>query len=184
LGPREGTGIWERHLLNSAVVAELVPQNTELIIDVGSGAGLPGLPLALLRPSAQLVLLEPMERRCDFLRRAVALLELTDRVRVRRGRAPDAARGRDGLSAAVVTARAVAAFPALVAAAVPLLGPGGTLLAIRGERAEQELREAGPQLDRSALAGSVRHCGRGVLQTPTTVVQLRRTEGRGHDRRA
>jgi 16S rRNA (guanine527-N7)-methyltransferase len=173
LGPREADRIWDRHLLNSAALAMLVPEGARLV-DVGSGAGLPGIPVALACASSRVVLLEPLERRCTFLREVVAELGLEDRVSVVRGRAPDAVSQLPFL-ADFALARAVAPLERLVSWTMPLVQPGGFLLAQRGERAEQELREAGPGLGQyGAGAAEIVEIGGDLLGTPVRVVRVPR----------
>lgn len=175
LGPREADRLWERHLLNSAVVGELVPSDST-VTDVGSGAGLPGIPLALARPDLSVALLEPMLRRCTFLQEVLAALDLTGRVAVVRGRAPE---DREALpfSCDYVAARAVAPLERLVSWTMPLVRPDGALLALRGLRANEEVRESGDAV--RALAGTspeVLEVGRAVLPDTVTVVRVvRRT---------
>jgi 16S rRNA (guanine527-N7)-methyltransferase len=184
LGPREAARIWDRHLLNSAVVAELLPSAAQ-VVDVGSGAGLPGIPVALARPDLQLVLLEPLARRCAFLNEAVEELGLAGRVRVQRGRAPDAAAGWPFLMDYAL-ARAVAPLDRLVSWTMPLVAPGGELLAVRGERAGHELQAAQPGMARlGAGAGQVVELGAALLGAPVRVVRVPRkqTAGRKADRR-
>src|SRR3954447_14587324 len=118
IGPREGGRIWSRHLLNSAVVEDLVPIDAR-VVDVGSGAGLPGLALALARPDLQVALVEPLLRRTEFLTEAVRALELADRVRVVRGRAEDGATRLAVGGAAIVVARAVAPLDRMVRWCLP-----------------------------------------------------------------
>src|SRR3954466_11675743 len=134
IGPREVERLWDRHVLNCAVVAELVPESAE-VIDVGSGAGLPGIVLAIMRTDLSVTLLEPLLRRTVFLQECVDLLGLPNVV-VRRARAEEAA---DEFAADIVTARAVAPLERLAGWALPLLRPGGELLALKGERAAVEL---------------------------------------------
>lgn len=138
LGPREGTRVWERHLLNSAVLAELLPASGE-VIDVGSGAGLPGIPLAIMRPELSVTLVEPMQRRTTFLEECVALLEL-ENVSVVRGRAEDLA---GEIDADVVVARAVAPLDRLLEWTLPLVRPGGRVLAVKGAKVAEELTALG-----------------------------------------
>ena len=128
IGPREVPRLWARHLLNSAVIGELVPAGAR-VIDVGSGAGLPGVPLALARPDVEVVLLEPLARRVAFLEEAVAGLA---NVSVVRGRAEEGHTRRALGLADVVTARAVAPLDRLAGWCLPLVKPGGTLLALKG----------------------------------------------------
>ena len=141
LGPREAPRLWERHLLNCAGLAELVEPD-QVVLDLGSGAGLPGLVLAALRPDLTVVLVEPLLRRATFLQEAVAALELTHVV-VRRARAEELA---GSLLVDVVTARAVAPLDRLVGWGLPLLRPDGRLLALKGERADEELASCGPAI--------------------------------------
>lgn len=175
IGPREVERLWERHLLNSAVLAELLPRNSR-VVDVGSGAGLPGIPLAIARPDLELVLLEPMARRVEWLREVITELELT--TEVVRGRAEEEpVRERLG-GQDVVTARAVAPLGRLASWCLPLVRPGGQLLALKGSSAAEELdRDA--QAISSAGGGEHRvvSCGDGVLEVPTTVVEVQRTSG-------
>lgn len=135
LGPREVPRIWDRHVLNSAALAPLLAPG-ESVVDVGSGAGLPGIPLALARPDCTYVLLEPLLRRAEFLREVVDDLGLGDRVSVLRARAEEAAREPRRWDVAV--ARAVAPLDRLAGWCLPLLRPGGRLLALKGERAAEE----------------------------------------------
>jgi 16S rRNA (guanine527-N7)-methyltransferase len=156
VGPREVSRLWERHLLNSAAVVPFLPESGR-IVDLGSGAGLPGIVVAAMRPRCEVVLLEPMERRTDWLQEVAAELELTNVV-VERGRAEDV-HGR--LVADAVTARAVAALDKLYRLALPLLREGGVLVALKGGKAEQEVQDA-------QYAGKKWGAGRAdVLNAPT-----------------
>lgn len=148
IGPREVGRLWERHLLNSAAAVPFLPP-TGLIVDLGSGAGLPGVVVAAMRPDAQVVLLEPMERRTDWLVEVVDELGLANTT-VRRGRAQEAL----DLQADVVTTRAVAALDKLYAWAMPLIRPGGTLVALKGARAQEEI-DKGRSAARRAHVGAV-----------------------------
>ena len=142
VGPREVARIWERHLLNSAAIASLVDPGVR-VVDVGSGAGLPGIPLALARPDLAVTLLEPLARRVAFLTECVERLGL-ERVTVVRGRAEEGPIRRQLGGADVVTARAVAPLDKLVGWCLPLLRAGGVLLAMKGSTAAEELAAAGP----------------------------------------
>jgi 16S rRNA (guanine527-N7)-methyltransferase len=135
VGPREVSRLWERHLVNSAAVVPFLPESGT-IVDVGSGAGLPGIVIAAMRPQAHVVLLEPMERRTDWLIEVAERLGL-DNVQVLRGRAED-----QDLAADAVTARAVAALDKLYGWTLPLLRVGGTLVALKGGRAADEIVDA------------------------------------------
>jgi len=142
IGPREVPRLWERHLLNSAAIASLVPVGAR-VVDVGSGAGLPGIPLALARPDLTVTLLEPLARRVAFLTECVHRLGL-ERVTVVRGRAEEGPIRRQLGGADVVTARAVAPLDKLAGWCLPLLRPGGLLLAMKGSTAAAELAATGP----------------------------------------
>jgi len=168
IGPNEVPRIWERHLLNSAVVAELVPRGSSLV-DLGSGAGLPGIVLAMLLPDSEVVLLEPMLRRANFLEECVAQLGLGN-ARVVRARAEQMA-GK--LTVDVVTARAVAPLDRLAAMAAGLLKPGGIVLAVKGAKASAEVRDAKAALDRLGLQDAeVLVVGSGKVDPAATVVRL------------
>jgi 16S rRNA (guanine527-N7)-methyltransferase len=149
LGPREAPRLWERHLLNCAGLAELLAPG-ETVADLGAGAGLPGLVLAAARPDLHVVLVEPLLRRADFLTEAVELLGL-EQVSVRRARAEDLV---GVVTVDAVVARAVAPLDRLAGWALPLLRPGGRLLALKGERAEAELADATAAISRAGGAGA------------------------------
>jgi 16S rRNA (guanine527-N7)-methyltransferase len=167
LGPREVPRLWDRHLLNCAVVAELIESRHGTLLDLGSGAGLPGLVLAMVLPDTAVTLLEPMERRCRFLNECVTELGLPN-VTVLRGRAEDVTIRTD-----VVTARAVARLPRLAELAVGLVRPGGMVLAIKGRTAAEELKAARPVLRRiGARDAQVVWAGRGKVDPATTVVRF------------
>ena len=177
LGPREVPRLWSRHLANSAVVTDLVPADA-LVIDVGSGAGLPGIPMAIRRPDLRFVLVEPMLRRFSFLERTVAELGLGDRVRVLRGRAEDRLVRTELAGSSWVTARAVAPLDRLVAWCVPLLGPGGRLLALKGSSAADEIARflaSAPRDLRSEVADlEVVEVGREYAMDTTHVISATR----------
>lgn len=146
VGPAEADKIWDRHILNCGAVARLVPAKST-VVDLGSGAGLPGIVLAILLPNVKMTLLEPLARRVEFLEECVAVLGLTN-VQVVRGRAEDLA-GR--MLADVVTSRAVAPLDKLAGLSVGLARPGGRVLAIKGSSAEAELVKARPVLARMGV---------------------------------
>jgi len=172
LGPRELPRLWDRHLLNCIAVAELVPTGARLI-DIGSGAGLPGLAIACVRPDIRVDLVESLLRRTNFLTEVVGALGLAERVRVIRGRAEDGTVIAQAGGAPVVTARAVAPLDRLVGWAAPLLAPGGSLLAMKGDTAEQELAAHRSMLRRSRMeSAGVVECGVGLVDPPTRVVRL------------
>jgi 16S rRNA (guanine527-N7)-methyltransferase len=178
VGPREASRVWERHVLNCAVVADLVPPAAR-VLDIGSGAGLPGIPLALARPDLRVVLVEPLARRVEWLRMVIADLELP--VEVERGRAEDTPIRRRWEGADVVTSRAVAPLHRLAAWCLPLVRPGGMMLAVKGMSAPAEVER-----DTRAVAVSgggiprIETCGVGIVDPPSTVVvveRLRRRRG-------
>ncbi len=169
IGPRETDRLWDRHLLNCAVLADLLPERGRLV-DIGSGAGLPGIVLALLRPSVEVTLLEPLLRRSVFLEECVAELGLAN-VAVLRARAEEKAAVQ--LRADIATARAVAPLDRLAGWAAGLLRPGGQLLAIKGQSAEAELAAAGPVLARLGVrSAEVLQAGHGRVVSATTVVRV------------
>jgi 16S rRNA (guanine527-N7)-methyltransferase len=171
IGPREVPRLWDRHLLNCAVVAELIDEHCQTLVDIGSGAGLPGLVLAMVRPEVTITLLEPMERRCRFLAECVTELGLAN-ASVLRGRAEDVARA-GLLRADVATARAVAPLPRLAELAAGLVRPGGMVLAIKGITAQEELENARPVLRRiGARSAEVVRAGQGKVVPATTVVRF------------
>lgn len=167
IGPGEVERIWTRHVLNCAVLTEIVPAQAR-VIDIGSGAGLPGLVMAIARPDLDVVLIEPLQRRVVWLEEVAADLGLD--VTVTRARAEEVV---GTLSGQVVTARAVAALDRLLEWGLPLVEPGGQLLAIKGRSAADELAVATPVLARWGLSGAeVVSCGGAVLEIPTTVVRV------------
>lgn len=166
IGPREAGRLWERHLLNCAVVGELCEPGSR-VLDLGSGAGLPGLVLAIARPDLQLDLVEPLLRRTTWLQDAVQQLELTN-VTVHRGRAEEMT-----LQAPIVTARAVASIDKLVRWSFPLLVEGGRLLALKGEAAAGELEAAAAFLRRQGVQASRVHVlAEGTPTGPVRVVEI------------
>jgi 16S rRNA (guanine527-N7)-methyltransferase len=168
IGPGEAPRLWDRHLLNCVAVAPLIPEGAT-VCDVGSGAGLPGLVLALRRPDVRMILLEPMLRRAAFLTECVVRLRL-GYVEVVRGRAEDQV-GR--LAVDVVVARAVARLDRLARWSLPLLAPGGQLLALKGASADEELAVAIPLLRQlGAREWDVRRVGADLVDPPTTVVRI------------
>jgi 16S rRNA (guanine527-N7)-methyltransferase len=168
IGPREAERLWDRHLLNCAVVAEVVPHPATLL-DIGSGAGLPGIVLAMLLPDVQVTLLEPMARRVEFLDECRTGLGLRN-VAVHRGRAEEV---RGQVCADVVAARAVAPLGRLAGLALPLVRPGGMVLALKGQRASAEADAAGPVLRRLGVSDvTVLRAGVGKISPAATVVRL------------
>lgn len=172
IGPREADRLWERHLLNCAVLSELVPEGAR-VLDVGSGAGLPGIPLALARPDLAVVLLEPMARRVEWLQEVLAVLGLA--VSVYRGRAEDPGVRDERGGNDVVIARAVAPLGRLAGWSLPLVAPGGRLLAVKGASAEQELARDRDAVRRvGGAAAEIVQCGATMVRPPTTVVVVSR----------
>lgn len=145
IGPLERPRIWTRHVLNCALLAPLLKPGT--LADIGSGAGLPGLVLAILRPDVECVLIEPMERRVQWLEEQKQLLGLAN-VRVVRARAEDV---QGGEQFDQVTARAVSALKKLIPMTAPLVKQGGELLFMKGERVDEELKAATSALKRFGL---------------------------------
>ena len=170
IGPHEAVRIWDRHLLNCAVVGELIPTDAS-VVDVGAGAGLPGIVLAIARPDLTVLLVEPMARRTAFLLEAVTMLGLASRASVLRARAeelPGAITPAD-----VVTARAVAPLDRLASWCLPLAARGGRLLALKGASAAEEVITHRDEIRRLGGATPViRRCGVGLIEPPTTVVEI------------
>jgi len=169
IGPREVPRLWERHLLNCAAIVELIGPDVRLV-DVGSGAGLPGIVVAIARPDLEVTLVEPLLRRVTWLAEVVESLELAN-VTVHRSRAEEAA--RDGLQFDVATARAVASLGQLTLWSLPLVRPGGELLALKGASAAVELADSTEVLRaHGAVSWDVVVCGEDLLPEPTTVVRV------------
>lgn len=166
LGPRELDRIWDRHIANCAVVEELIPENS-IVLDVGSGAGLPGIVLAIVRPDLTVGLIEPLQRRCDFLTEAITDLGLVGQVQVHRGRAQD----HTQLKADVVTGRAVAPLHKFLTWTTPLVKPTGQILAMKGSSAATEITEAKTQL--AGKSAEIVQVGAGVVDPLTTVVRVK-----------
>ena len=179
IGPREAPRVWERHLLNCAAAVELIPPDAR-VVDVGSGAGLPGIVLAMARPDISVILVESLARRTAFLSEVVATLELASTTVVR-ARAEECGTGRRWQfdPADVVTARAVAPLDRLAAWCIPLAAEGGRVLALKGESAAEEIATH-QQAVRAAGGGPplIRLCGEGVIDPPTTVVEIERMRRR------
>ena len=169
IGPRELPKLWSRHILNSAVVADLV-EDGQVVADVGSGAGFPGIPMAILRPKVKFVLIEPMERRANWLADVVVPTLGLENVKVLRGRAEEAPlRNYD-----VTTARAVSALPKLLRMLVPLTATGGQVLAMKGSKAQDEIEESKSLAKKLKLESfEIVTVGEKLLIDPTTVVRVR-----------
>ena len=167
LGPREMPKLWTRHILNSAVVAELVSSGAS-VADVGSGAGLPGIPMALAQPQAKFTLIEPMERRSDWLKSTIAELQL-ENVRVLRARAEEMTEVFD-----VVTARAVSALPNLLKMCVPLTKHGGEVIALKGSKAADEIADSKKLTKKLSIESfEIVRVGGELLADPTLVVRTK-----------
>jgi len=176
IGPREVSRLWERHVLNSAAVAEAVPEGAR-VVDVGSGAGLPGIPLGLARPDVSMTLVEPMARRVEFLDQAVAALGARSgrTWRVVRGRAEERSVATAVGPVDVVTARAVAPLPRLVGWCRGLMRPGTQLVALVGARALEELPAMLPELNAAGMKDvHPRAVGADLGDAATTVVVMTR----------
>jgi 16S rRNA (guanine527-N7)-methyltransferase len=172
IGPREADRIWSRHVLNCAVLTELFAPGVR-VVDVGSGAGLPGIVLALRRPDLRVDLVEPLQRRIDYLTDVVVALGLTEQVRVVRGRADERSVRDEVGGAAWVTARAVAPLDRLVRWCLPLLAPSGRLALMKGASAADELAQHRSALSRAGAAQpEIVQCGADVIDPPVTVVTM------------
>jgi 16S rRNA (guanine527-N7)-methyltransferase len=178
IGPREVPRLWDRHLLNCAVLGELLPADAE-ILDVGAGAGLPGIPLALARPDLRVTLLEPAQRRVQFLTEACTALGISERVEVARGRAEDVEVRAQLGEWDWVTARAVAPLDRLVRWCLPLLRPGGCLLALKGASVRAEIDRCERSIRAAGVADvTVREIGASLAE-PTWVAVIRRASRAG-----
>lgn len=172
IGPREVPRLWDRHLLNCALLADAIEEGLE-VCDIGSGAGLPGLVLALRRPDLKVTLVEPLLRRTRFLDEAVEALGLSN-VEVVRARAEELHGKRDF---DVVTSRAVAPLGRLLAWSLPLVRQGGVVLAMKGSSVRDELAEADRELRRfGAGAVGVEQYGDGLVEQPTLVLRVEATK--------
>jgi 16S rRNA (guanine527-N7)-methyltransferase len=178
LGPREVPRLWERHVLNCAVLSDLLPDGAK-VVDIGSGAGLPGIALALRRPDLDVTLVEPLLRRVDWLTMVLDDLAL-EHVQVRRARAEEL---HGQLEVPYVTARAVASLDRLCRWGLPLLHPGGELLAIKGRSADEEVaRTAAAVRKAGGVDAQVVRLADGLLHDPVTVVRVKVGEGRRRHR--
>jgi 16S rRNA (guanine527-N7)-methyltransferase len=171
IGPREVPRLWDRHLLNCAALAEAIGDK-QTVADIGTGAGLPGLVLALVRPDLKIILVEPLQRRCDFLQEMILRYRFGPRVTIRRGKAHMI----KPCEADVVTSRAVAALETLAGWSFPHLKLGGRLLALKGDRADEELAAALPELARWAADAEAKviTAGESWLPAPIKLVSAPR----------
>lgn len=169
IGPQELPRLWTRHLLNSAILAPLITTGAR-VVDIGTGGGMPGLVLAIVRPDARFILIEPMERRCAWLTEQATKLELAN-VEVKRGRAEEF---HGAFEVNQVTARAVTALRKLVPLAAPLLEPGGELVLLKGEGVHAEIEAAQKVLRKYKVHDiEVQELGAGVLDETTRVFRGR-----------
>lgn len=168
IGPREIGRLWERHILNSIALESLIPEGCR-VADVGSGAGLPGIPLAILRPDLEMTLIEPMLRRSNFLTEALDELGLDDRVTVVRGRAEDA-----DLHVDIVVSRAVAKLATLINWTTDLIVDSGSLLALKGQSADDEVVKAKKELSKRRLSAEVLLIRADPAADVTRAVRVRR----------
>ncbi|WP_040800335.1 16S rRNA (guanine(527)-N(7))-methyltransferase RsmG [Nocardia higoensis] len=168
IGPREVPRLWERHILNCAVITELIPEGVS-VVDVGSGAGLPGIPLAIARPDLRITLVEPLLRRTVFLSEFIEQAGLG--ITVVRGRAEHSGVTKEAGGADVVTSRAVAPLAKLAHWSLPLLRDHGRMLALKGASAAEELERDRDELTRlGAGKFEVLECGVGIVDPPTVVL--------------
>lgn len=173
IGPREVPRLWDRHILNCGVLGEIIDPGAT-VVDVGSGAGLPGIPLAIARPDLRITLVEPLLRRTVFLSEFVEAAGLAN-IRVVRGRAEEKAVIAEAGGADIVTSRAVAPLLQLATWSIPLVRPEGMMLALKGSTAAEELERDLRGMKRiGAESVDIVQCGATILSTPTTVVRLRR----------
>ncbi len=180
IGPREVPRLWERHILNCAVVTDLIPEGST-VCDIGSGAGLPGIALAIRRPDLRVTLVEPLLRRTTFLDLATSTMELTN-VSVHRGRAEEL-HGEAVFD--VVTSRAVAPMDRLTRWSMPLVSDGGLFLAMKGVSAQQELESAAQLIGRLGGADPrVLSVGGDWVTPPVTVVSIRKSGTTGQTRQS
>ncbi|MFD4458363.1 16S rRNA (guanine(527)-N(7))-methyltransferase RsmG [Nocardia sp. NPDC058480] len=168
IGPREVPRLWERHILNCAVIGELIDEGAS-VVDIGSGAGLPGIPLAIARPDLRITLVEPLLRRTIFLSEFIEEVGLD--VTVVRGRAEQSGVIKEAGGADVVTSRAVAPLAKLAHWSLPLLRDHGRMLALKGTSAAEELERDGAELIRDGATDlRVVGCGAGIVEIPTLVI--------------
>ena len=167
IGPKEVDRLWERHILNCAVAAEAFDEGAS-VADVGSGAGLPGIPLAIARPDLQLTLIEPLLKRSTYLKEVKEQLGL-DNVTVVRGRAEEQKRGQFD----AVTSRAVAPLGKLAGWSLPLVRHGGAMVAMKGASVSEELERDEAQIRKAGgVDAEIFQVGEGLLAQPTTLIRI------------
>lgn len=147
IGPREVPRLWDRHLINCAVIGDVMEEGAT-IVDIGSGAGLPGIPLAIARPDLKITLIEPLLKRSVFLQEVVDKLAL-DNVTVIRGRAEEGPVKKAAAGADIVTSRAVAPLGKLAKWSLPLVRRGGEMIAMKGESVHEELERDAADIKRA-----------------------------------
>lgn len=176
IGPREVPRLWDRHLMNCAVIGELIGMGSS-VVDIGSGAGLPGIPLAIARPDLRITLVEPLLRRTKFLAEFIEAAGLD--IAVIRGRAEQPGVIHEAGGADVVTSRAVAPLAKLAQWSIPLIHEHGKMLALKGSSAADEVSRDRASLTRVG-AGKLEiiECGSNFLSIPTTVVSAERVSRR------
>lgn len=169
IGPLELPRLWTRHILNSALLAPLIDTGGH-VADIGTGGGMPGLVLGIVRPDAEFLLIEPMERRCAWLNEQIERLELRN-VEVRRGRAEEF---HGAFEVDQITARAVTALRKLIPLTAPLLRDGGEMLFLKGAAVENEIAAAEKVLRKYRLSDvRVEELGSGQLAETTRVFRAR-----------
>lgn len=169
IGPKEVTRLWGRHILNCAVIGEVFGEGLK-VADIGSGAGLPGIPLAIARPDLQVTLIEPLLKRSTYLSEVVSQLGLGN-ITVVRGRAEEQSRPLFD----VVTSRAVAPLGKLAGWSLPLVAPGGAMIAMKGESVAEELERDAAEIARAGGGrAEILTAGAGVVDPPTTLIRIPR----------
>lgn len=173
IGPREVPRLWDRHVLNCAIIGEAMPQDAS-VADIGSGAGLPGIPLALARPDLNITLIEPLLKRSTFLLEVVEELQL-DNVTIVRGRAEEKAIKAEVGTVDVVTSRAVAPLGKLAQWSLPLVTRGGVMIAMKGSSVSEEL-ERDAKIIKKAGGGraEIQLVGVGIVEEPTHLIRIPR----------
>ncbi|RMI34097.1 16S rRNA (guanine(527)-N(7))-methyltransferase RsmG [Nocardia stercoris] len=172
IGPREVPRLWDRHILNCAVLGEIIPEGAR-VVDIGSGAGLPGIPLAIARPDLHVTLVEPLLRRTVFLAEFIAATGLG--LTVIRGRAEQPDVRKEAGGADVVTSRAVAPLGKLAQWSMPLVHDGGRMLALKGSSVAEELERDRAEVERAGGGRSeILECGAGIVSPPTVVLSIER----------
>ncbi len=173
IGPREVPRLWDRHILNCVALADVIPEGAT-VADIGSGAGLPGIPLAIARPDVSVILVEPLLRRTTFLDEVVADLGLAN-VKVIRGRAEEKLVRKEVGLVDVVTSRAVAPLGKLAGWSLPLVKTGGRMIAMKGSSAAEEIERDGKLIRKAKGAKpEIIEVGAGLLDTPTYVVDIKK----------